>query len=98
MAYSVIGYFSGITNIPDLSIAISKHRCRDRVPKMKVLTVAHSSSDFDLLCSRFGGGFVNFVLLNDEALEVCKAVGFPVAPIGRVDEADIEHPLSLLIS
>lgn len=94
MIYTVIGYTSGIMNTAELRIAISKQGFTQSLPEMMVLTVR--AEDFELLSSRFGENFANFVLLNDVAIQVCNALGFPVAPLGTIDESEIRDPLRLL--
>ena len=53
--------------------------------------------DFRFLRERFGSEFVKFLLLNDVAVEACRAVNFSIEPLGTIDEADLVKPGTLLI-
>jgi hypothetical protein len=94
MSYSVVGFEAGTINTARLHIEIVKHGYAPQIPSMKVYTVR--SDDFAVLSSRFGERFANFVLLNDAAVEVCRAVGFAFVSLGSIEEAEIRDPLPLL--
>jgi hypothetical protein len=52
--------------------------------------------DFKLLCDRFGNEFVKFLLLNDIAVEACRAVNFSIKSLGTIQETDLIKPSTLL--
>lgn len=94
LAYTVLGYETGLIDTAQLHLAIVKLGYAQKIPAMKVYTV--NSEDFERLSSRFGEQFANFVLLNDVAVEVFRLVGAEYKPLGLVDESDVLNPLPLL--
>jgi hypothetical protein len=52
--------------------------------------------DFNLLSNWFGGEFVRFLLLNDVAVEACRAVNFSIKSLGTIQEPDLIKPSTLL--
>jgi hypothetical protein len=94
MAYTVVGFSKGTTNTVELQLAILGHGYSRRVPNMKVLGA--TGDDYELLAERSGNEFANFVLLNEEAVAIGKAVEFRFAPLGTIDENG--HALFLFIA
>lgn len=70
-----------MSNFVQLHTEAIKRGLSERISTMKVLAIG--DGDFELFCARFGE-FGNFVVMSDEAVEVCKAVGFSVTPPGSV--------------
>jgi hypothetical protein len=52
--------------------------------------------DFNLLSSWFGAEFVRFLLLNDVAVEACRAVNFSFKSLGAIAETNFINPSTLL--
>ena len=52
--------------------------------------------DFRFLRELFGSEFVKFLLLNDVAVEACRAVNFSIEPLGTIAETDLIKPSPLL--
>jgi hypothetical protein len=89
---------------PNVGIAIMKRSLassRQRKRQVKILGVESlwQADDFEMLSSRFGKGFDRFLLLNDVAVEACRAVTFPIKPLGVIDASElINRPNTLLTS
>jgi hypothetical protein len=87
---------------PELGIAIMKHSLassRQRKRQVKILGVESlwQADDFEMLSSRFGKGFEQFLLLNAVAVEACGAVNFHINPLGVIDASElINRPSTLL--
>jgi hypothetical protein len=52
--------------------------------------------DFRFLRERFGSEFAKFLLLNDVAVEACRAVYFSIEPLGTIAETELIKPSILL--
>ena len=90
LIYTVVGQTSGDPGLAsDLDVQIrthslvSSHRQRRDLVILGVRPLTEAN-DFKLLSRRFGNGFVEFLLLNDVAIEACKAFHFPIKPLGTI--------------
>jgi hypothetical protein len=97
MAYTVVGYTFGTMDSVAFHTGLVRAGLLDLIPKMSILTIG--SEDIETLESRFGERFANFVLLDDVAIEACKATGFSLAPpgaiLGQIDSEELRSPLPL---
>jgi hypothetical protein len=102
LIYTVVGQTPSDPGLAsDLDVQIRMHslvpshrRRRDLVILgVRALTEA---DDFALLSARFGDGFVEFLLLNDVAVEACKAFHFPIKPLGTIARAKLLKPATVM--
>jgi hypothetical protein len=102
LIYTVVGQTSsdpGLASDLDVQIrthsVVSSHRQRRDVVILGVRPLTEAD-DFKLLSRRFGDGFVEFLLLNDAAVEVCKALQFPIKPLGTIARTKLLKPATVM--
>jgi hypothetical protein len=102
LIYTVVGQTSSDPGLaPGLDLQIRMHSLvssnrqkRDIV----ILSVRPLSEpdDFRLLSAGFGEGFVEFLLLNDVAIEACKDLHFPVETLGTIARTKLLKPATVM--
>jgi hypothetical protein len=102
LIYTVVGQTSsdpGLASEIDVQIRMhgsaSNHRQRRDVVILGVRPLTEAE-DFKLLSSRFGDGFVEFLLLNEVAVEACKALHFPIKPLGTIARTKLLKPAKVM--
>jgi hypothetical protein len=102
LIYMVVGQTSsepGLASEIDVQIKInsliSNHRKRREVVILGVRP-STEADDFKLLSRRFGDGFVEFLLLNDVAVEACKAFHFSIKPLGTIALSKLLKPAMVM--
>jgi hypothetical protein len=100
--YMVVGQTSSDPSLAsDLDVQIrthsmvSSHRQRRDVVVLSVRP-STEADDFKLLSARFGGGFVEFLLLNDVAVDACNALHFPMKPLGTIARTKLLKPATVM--
>ena len=101
LVYTVFGQTSSDPGLADLDVRIrthslvSSHRQRRDVVILGVRPLTEAD-DFKFLSGRFGDGFVEFLLLNDVAVEACKAFHFPIKPLGTIARTKLLKPATVM--
>jgi hypothetical protein len=102
LIYTVVGTTSNDPGLaPDLDVRIrmhsvvSTHRQRRDVVILGVRPLTEVD-DFKLLSARFGDGFVEFLLLNDVAVDACQALHFPIKPLGTIARTKLLKPATVM--
>jgi hypothetical protein len=75
---------------------VSSHRQRRDVVILGVRPLTEAD-DFKLLSRRFGDGVVEFLLLNDVAVEACRALQFPIEPLGTIARTKLLKPATVMM-
>jgi hypothetical protein len=89
MTYSVFGFRSGTLDTVRLHVDSLKRKA-ELMPlplhERMMRGCGVDASGFDLLERRFGQGFVNFVLLDDVAIEACQEFKIPLGErVGAIE-------------
>jgi len=102
LIYTVVGQISsdpGLASDLDVQIRthslVSNHRQRRDVVILGVRP-STEGDDFKLLSRRFGNGFVEFLLLNEVAVEACRAFHFSVKPLGTIARTKLLKPATVM--
>jgi len=93
MAYSVFAFRSGTLDTVRLHTDLLKRKA-ELMPlplhERMMRGYGVDASGFDLLEQRFGAGFVNFVLLDEVAIEACQEFKIPLGErVGTIDLAEM---------
>lgn len=94
--YTVVGLtVTGLDNVK-LHKAIMRHNTslvgrphQERLLIVLSIDPTSESEDFKSLSSKFGERFDHFALLNDVAVDACKAVGFGIKALGEIDQREL---------
>lgn len=102
LIYLVVGQTSSDPGLAsDLDIQIRTHGLESRGRHRRDIVILGvrpltEADDFRLLSRRFGEGFVEFLLLNDVAVEACRALNFPITPLGTIDKTKLLKPATVM--
>jgi len=102
LIYTVVGQISSDTGLAsNLDVQIKMHTLVSSHQQRRDLIIlgvrpSTEADDFKLLTERFGEGFVEFLLLNDVAVDACQALHFPIKPLGTIARTKLLKPTTVL--
>jgi hypothetical protein len=103
LIYTVVGQTSSDAGLAsDLDVQIGTHNLVSSHRQGRDLVILGvrpltEADDFKLLSRRFGDGFIEFLLLNDVAIEACKALHFPIKPLGTIARTKLLKPATVMM-
>ncbi len=87
--YMVVGRTPNDPDVlPEMGFRLMAHGIATTMTRQRhavILSVGlYSEEDYRVLSARFGGDYDHYQILNDAAVEACKAVNFQMKPLGAI--------------